>query len=209
MIPSKKDLEIILSTIEGFEKPKPELEQYVTPSDIAANLLWTAFMNGNIRKKIVVDLGCGTGIFVFGAALLEAKKVFGFDVDEDALKIARQSWEIIAGTKVPLTEVEFEKKDIKEVHQKCDTIIMNPPFGVQKRNADRIFLKKAFTLAKVVYSIHKAGSTNFLEKFAEDNGFSAAHIGTNVLKLPPTMKFHKERKHEVEISTWRFDKTGT
>ena len=86
MISSKKDLEIILSTIKGFEEPKPELEQYITPSDIAAELLWTANMDGNIVGKIVFELGCGTGIFSFGAALLGAKTVIGYDTDEKALK---------------------------------------------------------------------------------------------------------------------------
>ena len=48
MIPNKKSLEILLSSARGFEKPLPELEQYETPSDIAADLLWNAFMDGNI-----------------------------------------------------------------------------------------------------------------------------------------------------------------
>ena len=73
MISSKKDLEIILSTLKGFERPKPELEQYTTPSSLAAELLWQAYIDGNIEGKIVVDLGCGTGILALGAAILGAK----------------------------------------------------------------------------------------------------------------------------------------
>ena len=35
-------------------------------------------------------------------------------------------------------------------------MLQNPPFGVQKRGADRKFLKKALTTADTVYSLHKS-----------------------------------------------------
>ena len=190
--------------IKGFEKPKPELEQYITPSNIAAELLWTAHMDGNITGKIVLDLGCGTGIFSFGAALLGAKAVIGYDIDEKALEIAEENRKKISKTGIDMIHITFIKKDISEIDQKCDTVIMNPPFGVQRENADRIFLSKAFEISKTIYSIHKIESKLFLEKFARDNGFKSILIKEDEIPLGATMSFHKKRKYPIKVGLWKF-----
>ncbi|MCD6575652.1 MAG: 50S ribosomal protein L11 methyltransferase [Nanoarchaeota archaeon] len=204
MIPSKKDLAIILSTIEGFEEPVAEWEQYMTPSEIAAELLWIAYMDGNIKGKNVIDLGCGTGIFSFGAALLGAKSVVGYDIDGKAIEIAERNRKIIEGTKIPICEIRFIQKDVKDVNQKCDTVIMNPPFGIQKQGADRVFLEKAFEIAKNVYSIHKFGTEKFIEKFAGEHGFRAIQLTKRTINLKPTMGFHEEFKHPIKVMLWKF-----
>ena len=203
-IPSKKDLAIILSAIEGFKEPIAELEQYMTPSEIAAELLWIAFMDENIKGKEVIDLGCGTGIFAFGAALLGAKYVIGYDIDKKALKIARKNKKIIEGTKIPISKIRFIQKDVKDIKRKCDTVIMNPPFGVQKKGADRVFLKKAFEISKVVYSIHKQGSDKFLKAFSKEHGFKAIRLGKRTFVLKPTMHFHEKFRYPVKVTLWKF-----
>ncbi len=206
MIPSKKDLAIVLSTIEGFEEPKVEWEQYITPSEIAAELLWMAYMDGNIKDKDVIDLGCGTGIFSIGAALLGAKSVTGYDIDEKAIEIAKKNKKVVEETKIPVCEIKFVKKDIKVMTQKSDTVIMNPPFGIQKKGADRVFLEKAFELADNVYSVHKFGTENFIEKFAEEHNFNPFQLIQRTINLKPTMGFHDELKHPVKVMLWRFTK---
>lgn len=205
-ITSKKDLAIILSAIEGFEEPIAELEQYMTPSEIASEILWTALMDGNIRNKKVADMGCGTGIFSFGAALLEAKSVIGYDVDNKALEIAKKNMEIVKGTKIPITDITFLKKDVKDIDEKFDTVLMNPPFGVQKKGADKEFLEKAFKISKNIYSIHKFGNEEFIEKFAKDNRFRPFRITEKTINLKPMMHFHEEFKHPVKVMLWKFSK---
>ena len=59
----QKGLEIILQKVPTYERPNPLIEQYMTPANIAANIIFTAFQFGDIQDKKVVDLGCGTGIF--------------------------------------------------------------------------------------------------------------------------------------------------
>ena len=206
MIPSKKDLEIILSTIKGFQEPKPELEQYTTPSDISAELLWTAFMDGNIKDKVVADFGTGTGIFSFGAALLGAKFVYSYEIDLDALEIAKKNLKIIKKTQIPVCEIKFVKKEVEKVFKKADTVIMNPPFGVQVESADRPFLETAFKISNVVYSMHKADTDKFIRRFAEDHGFLAQNLGERELPLKATMEFHKKAKYPVKIAFWKFTK---
>ncbi|RJS82103.1 RNA methyltransferase, partial [Candidatus Bathyarchaeota archaeon] len=56
----KLDLEMLLSQVEPHPSPKPSLEQYTIPSDVAATILYVAaYMHNNIVGKTVLDLGCG------------------------------------------------------------------------------------------------------------------------------------------------------
>ena len=52
----KKELEIFLQKIPDFEKPKPTLEQYITPAEIAADIIFTAAQLGDIENKIILDI---------------------------------------------------------------------------------------------------------------------------------------------------------
>ena len=85
----KLELELLLSQIEPHPSPKPSLEQYTIPVDIAAVMLRiAAYTHGGIVGKTVLDLGCGTGRLALGAAFLGAKQVVGVDIDRDAAKVA-------------------------------------------------------------------------------------------------------------------------
>lgn len=156
----KKELEILLQKVSLPNKPVPHLEQYMTPANIAADILFTAHLFGDIENKIIIDLGCGTGIFSVGAILTGAKKVIGIDVDKDIIKIAKEYAE-----KNNL-KIEFRVQDVKDVDIKCDTVIMNPPFGAQKSNqkADRKFIEKGFEISQTIYSLHLKKTIPFLEK---------------------------------------------
>jgi rRNA N6-adenosine-methyltransferase METTL5 len=84
-----KKLEEYLQSIDAFERPKILLEQYLTPSHIASQLLFTIQNNyDDLDGKIVADLGCGTGMLSIGSAILGANHVIGFEIDEDAIEIA-------------------------------------------------------------------------------------------------------------------------
>jgi putative methylase len=156
----KKELEIYLQKIPSFKKPKPGLEQYVTSAGIVADIIFIAFQMGDIKNKIVIDLGCGTGIFSVGAYIAGAKKAIGIDLDKDAIKTAKKF------ANENKLNIEYFVKDIKDVDILSDTIIMNPPFGAQKSNinADRRFIEKAFEKANVIYSLHLTKTLPFIEK---------------------------------------------
>ena len=146
----QKELEIKLQKVPTYKRPNPFIEQYMTPAPIAADIIYTACQYKDIQGKKVLDLGCGTGIFSFGAKLTGAKEIIGVDLDVDAIKIAKMHAE------KENEEIEFIAKDVKDVDIKCDTVIMNPPFGAQKSNrwADRRFIEKGFEIANVIYSLH-------------------------------------------------------
>src|SRR5690349_10623903 len=81
----KAELERALERIPRHPSPHPELEQYRTPPAIAAALLLGAHADGAIVGKRVLDLGCGTGTFAIGAALLGARLATGVEVDSHAV----------------------------------------------------------------------------------------------------------------------------
>ena len=156
----QRQLEISLQQTPKPTAPIPQLEQYMTPATIAADVIYTAYHWGDIQDKIVVDLGCGTGIFAIGAYLMGAQKAMGFDVDPNVIAQAK---EYATKNKYP---IEFTVQDITAVQTSCDTVLMNPPFGAQKANlkADRKFIEKGFEIASVLYSFHLKKTIPFFEK---------------------------------------------
>jgi putative methylase len=198
----KKHLAMLLSRLKGFESPKPELEQYRTPGDVAAELLWLAYSLGDIEGKIVADLGAGTGVLGIGAALLGAEKVYAVEKDGKALEIAREN----ACSLGVEDKIEFINTDVSEFSGRVDTVVMNPPFGSQVKHADRPFLIKAFEISDVVYSIHlaKPEVRRFIEAFVSDMGISITHRVTLLFDIPAQFFFHRKRLERITIDLYRF-----
>ncbi|MCX8172882.1 MAG: METTL5 family protein [Archaeoglobaceae archaeon] len=196
----KKELEIALERLEGFRNPKIQLEQYVTPTKLAGFILTNAKLFGDL--EIVADLGCGTGILAIGSAMLGAHSI-GIEIDLDALKIAR------ANAKKMDVVVDFIACDVRELKlKKKVTVIMNPPFGIQRKHADRPFLEKAFEIAKVVYSIHSAESEAFVKKMAEEQGFKVTHLWKFMIPLKKSYSFHEKAFKFIPVEVFRIEKRG-
>lgn len=198
----KKELEMLLQKIPVFEKPSPKLEQYLTPAGIAADIVFIAHQFGDIEEKIVFDLGCGTGIFATGAILTGAKKVIGFDVDEKSIEIAKNHAEKNNYC------VKFEVKDILDIREKCDTVIMNPPFGAQKsdRKADRKFIEKGFEIACVIYSLHLSKTVPFIDKMVSSLGGKITYSKDYVFPIRYSYEFHEKKVVYYDVSMLRIIK---
>jgi putative methylase len=192
----QRKLEMILEQVKVFESPSAELEQYYTPAPIAARLLQFASLRGDIVDKRVVDLGCGTGILALGAALLGAFAT-GVDSDERALAIAR------ANAKMLNVKVAWLKSDVESIEGSYDTVVMNPPFGAQKRRSDRPFLRKALSIGQVIYLLHNAIVNDFVRRFVEPHSVTDAVS----VKLPiaHTFKFHKNEVRYVDAIIYRIE----
>lgn len=195
----KKELEIILQKIPAQKIPKASLEQYSTPASIASDILFTAFFLNDIKDKVVIDLGCGTGIFAIGAKLLGAKKVIGVDIDQNAVKIAREF------AKDLKLDIEIIIEDINKFSSKAQTVFQNPPFGSQNKHADRKFLKKAINTAPVIYTIHLLKTTPFIENFF---GNDARITLTKNYKFPikHTFSFHTKEYMEFNVTLFRIER---
>jgi len=192
---SKKSLEIILSRLKGFETSILGLEQFATPGNLAAELLWTAYMQGHIEKSVVADYGAGTGIIGIGALLLGAEKVIFIESDENAIIVLKEN---IKSLNIK-GNIEIVKGNVEEFSEKSDTVIMNPPFGAVKRNADRAFLVKAFENSGNIYSIHNANSGNFLSKLSKDYNFSFNIISQRNFSIKKTFAHHKKPKEDIKV----------
>ena len=195
----QKDLEIILQKVPTYERPNPLIEQYMTPANIAADIIFTAYQFGDIQDKKVVDLGCGTGIFSFGVKLVNAKEVIGIDIDKQCIEIAKNFAE------ENNEDIEFITKDVKDVDIKCDTVIMNPPFGAQKSNrwADRAFIEKGFEISNVIYSLHLSKTIDFIEKLVFSLDGEINFKKNYVFPVKHTFVFHEKKSAEFEISLLR------
>jgi putative methylase len=204
-ITKKRHLEMILQQIPSHKSPKVHLEQYSTPADIASEVLWNAYSLGDIKNKKVIDLGCGTGIFAIGAALLDAEEVKGIDVDQDAIEIAEDH-----ASKLGVDDVTiFFKDDVRDFNDKGNTVIQNPPFGAQKagiKNADRIFMKKAVECAPVIYSFHIKETELFVEKYFGSLGGFVTHKFYYSFNISKIYDFHQKDKINVDVVVFRIEK---
>ena len=202
---SKKELAVLLSKLEGFKGPKVRAEQYTTDAEVAAEVLWAAYMKGDIAK-VSVDLGSGPGMLGIGLLMLGAQKVYFVDFDQKAMEIAKSNVAKVKSEYNLTGEAVFRWQDIRDFNERVDFVIMNPPLGVKVRHADREFLKKAFEVGKVVYSFHKTESKKFLERFAKDNNFEITDVFDFNFPLKATMSFHSKRIKRISVSYLRFEK---
>jgi len=219
----KRHLEIMLSKVEPHPQPKAYLEQYTIPANLAAEILYmAAYANNDIIGKKIVDLGCGTGRLAIGAALLGAKDVVGVEIDKTAVKLA---WKSAAKLGVK-DKIQWLVADIDILHGVFDTVLQNPPFGVQKRKADRKFLQKSLEIAHRIYSLHKGENNKelvkmlkkrgtkvssvspspFLQSFIEKHGGKICAVYAMVMTIPYMFKFHKKRKHEFIVDLYIIDR---
>lgn len=126
-----RHLQSFLEQIDGFEKPKILLEQYITPPHLASHMLFTIQVNvirnknilfkhclqsqyGDVTGKLVADLGSGCGALALGAAVLEAGLVVGFEIDSDALQIFQKNLEFHE-----LNNVDVVQCDVLGLSEKC------------------------------------------------------------------------------------------
>jgi putative methylase len=190
----KKQLEIQLERLTGFSNPSAEKEQYATPASVAADLLYLAYLHGDL--ECVCDLGCGTGVLAIGSALLGAK-VVGVEIDPQSLRTAREN-----ATRLGV-EVDFIRGDANSVCLKgIKTVVMNPPFGAQKASmGDRAFLRKAVEIADVVYSIHNLGSEGFIRRIVEP--CTIEEIYRIKFPLKRCFAFHSKDVKIIEVELYR------
>jgi putative methylase len=220
----KLDLQLFLSQIESQPSPKANLEQYTISEAIAANMLYlAAYINDDIVDKTVLDLGCGTGRLGLGASYLGAQVVVGVDIDKTAIRTASKNSKK-AGSRV---NVEWVLGDIATIQGSFDTVLQNPPFGVQRRAADRRFLEKALEVGNAIYSLHnhpctdkrliqrlKANSGNllpaspslFIKRFVEHRHGVIKAVYSMPMAIPHMFDFHTKLKHDFVVDLYSIKK---
>lgn len=203
-----KKLEEYLQSVDGFEKPKVLLEQYKTPPHIASSLLFMIQNNHNdLAGKFIADLGCGTGMLSIGSAILGAEHVVGFDIDSEALNVAKNNVD-----EMEISTVDFVKCDVlsdlegSSWHKAFDTCLMNPPFGTKKNaGMDINFLKIGIHITRnVVYSLHKTSTRDYIQKKAKELKVEGKVIAELRYNIDSCYRFHKKTSVDIAVDVWRF-----
>ena len=202
---SKKDLELELSKLKNFESPSFELEQYATPSHIAAEWIWNMALKGEIAGRVILDAACGPGILGIGLLLMGAKKIFFVDKDQKALTICIENYNKIKG-EYDVGKAEFIHQDISLFDQQVDIVVQNPPFGTKNEHIDKVFLEKAFSVAPLVYSMHKYTTAKFVEAISKDFGFTITDLWRYEFPIKAVFKFHEKPVVKVDVGLWRMKK---
>jgi putative methylase len=215
----KLDLELFLSKIAPQPTPQVGLEQYTISESVASTMLYiAAYTNNDIVGKTVLDLGCGTGRLAIGASYLGAKTVVGIDVDKLAIKTAVKN-SLETGSS---ENVQWVNGDINSIIGNFDTVLQNPPFGVQKREADRAFLVKALEVGTSIYSLHNHPETDkrlikqlkssggflqvapspFLERFVSQHNGVVKAVYAMLMTIPRMFDFHTQLKHDFVVDLY-------
>jgi putative methylase len=205
---SKRSLATKLGVVAGFEDPRLALEQYPTPPDLAAHVVHLADLHGDIDGRTVLDLGTGTGMLALAAALRGPARVFGVELDRAALTTATANERRVAAS-APVHWVQADATRLPLDVPDPITVVMNPPFGAQdgSRNADRGFLATASRVATVSYSVHNAGSREFVEAFAADNGGEVTHAFAADFAIDATFDHHADESREIDAEVYRIEWT--
>jgi putative methylase len=219
----KLDLEKAISTVKPHPAPKAYLEQYTITPQVAAEVLYiAAYIHDDIIDKTIVDLGCGTGRLAIGAALLGAREAIGVDIDKTAVRLAQKNAEKMGVEEKTL----WIAADIDAIQGAFNTVLQNPPFGVQRRRADRKFIIKSLELGTRIYSLHKGGERNrefikrlrspgsrfmptqpspFLKSFIEKQGGEIRGVYAVLMEIPHMFDFHKKQKHRFVVDLYVID----
>ena len=204
-IRSQRDLEVQLSRLKNFENPSLELEQYATPSHIAAEWIWTMAMKREVAGKTILDAACGPGILGIGLLLMGARKVFFVDKDRGTMNSCVENYNQIK-EEYEVGEALFVTGDISTFDEQVDIVVQNPPFGTKTEHADKKFLEKALAIAVIVYSMHKYSTQRFVEAIAHDFGFTITDFWRFEFPIKAAFKFHEKPKVMIDVGLWRMEK---
>ena len=198
-----KNLISELQQVEPFSEPKVDLEQYSTSAEDAGNMFHSISQVINLKDSIIADLGCGTGILGIAAALCGCENVFLFDIDNDALDIAKQNiQELNLENNIQIIQADVNSLVVWErLHKYFDIVVTNPPFGIRShKGADIEFLKVASKICKnTIFSLHKLSTLNYLKKFYNKNNVKDINSFSMNYDLDKTYKFHKKDKKNIEV----------
>ncbi|WP_408071983.1 TaqI-like C-terminal specificity domain-containing protein [Butyrivibrio sp. JL13D10] len=153
-IPGEDTLGFVYISLKHLQTRK-SIGAYYTPGNIVQRLLGHLF-EANVladgQDKVILDPGCGSGNFLLCLPPgIPAKNIYGFDIDEMSVKLARLNLAL----KYKLPDANFWKEHITTTNflhmdpseKTFDIILGNPPWGSTFPDEERKFLKERFLVA--------------------------------------------------------------
>lgn len=130
-LPQQRDILGFIYQSLLLEGKKSQNGSYYTPSEIVDDIVKNYANNNNLK---ILDPCCGTGQFLlaFAENITEPNNIFGMDIDEMAVKIARLNLIIKFKDKVfePKIHCKNTLLDNELKNNKFDIIATNPPWGI-------------------------------------------------------------------------------
>lgn len=181
-----------LSEVEDFDNPRVELEQYKTPPELAADIVYSCYMQGNEK---IADLGTGTGILAIGASMT-GMEVTAVDVDSKALKQAKKNSEKLEAN------INLVQSDIDNFNEEgFDAVLMNPPFNVQSEEGPK-FWEKALQIGDSVYGVAGKGFRPRLKRLCNQYNHEIVACEAYTIGLPASYEFHTESSRETPVDVY-------
>jgi predicted RNA methylase len=229
-----KELEQNLQQVNDFEKPKIQLEQYITTPHLASRILFEIDQTfDDIDQKRLCDLGVGTGMLSIGCSMLGADYVLGVDMDSDALEICKSNLNQFEIENVDLIRADckelllsYEDKKRLEMFDAFDTVVMNPPFGTRSQRLqnddlpktslvnnlgiDMQFLKLASLFATgAIYSLNKSVTTNYIRTLSKSWNLSMQKLNSLKYNIPKVDSRNRSmasshQQKDIEVDLLRF-----
>jgi len=195
---------IIEEASPQIPNPNPILEQYTTPGDIAARLAVNIKIRG-LNNEWISDLGAGTCRLSLALSLVGVDKIIPVDADQRFAGLCIKSYERL-GLEPPTYITSWIKADEGPLKPgRIGIIVMNPPFGVQRRGADTEFLLYAMSLQPyMIYAILKTGNESYHNRLAEEKGYRHQVLYREWFPIPASMEHHYSRIRRVRVNVSLF-----
>lgn len=210
---NKKEIIFEIERTETFKDPKVQLEQYCIDAACAVDIIFFAgFEFNDINQKIIIDLGTGTGRLSIASTFFNPIYIFSIDIDFSALFILKKNIRALhLENKIFPVCADVKYFNISKSYLPRNlqiTTIMNPPFGVKKKTADRIFLECAFSFSDIIYSIHLDNKKvhNFISDFVRKNNWLIDFVLPFDMILERSFQFHKYKTKKINVNLYRFIK---
>ncbi|MAG73370.1 DNA methylase [archaeon] len=201
-IRTKKELAIFLSKLQSFEKPSFALEQYETPSEIAATWIWDMAMKSEVAGKTILDAASGPGILGIGLLLLGARKIYFVDKDPDVMQTCIENYNNVK-KEYEIGDAEFITEDISLFDEQVDVVVQNPPFGTKEKHVDKKFLETAFRSSNIVYSMHKYSTKKFVEAVSRDHNFKIVENWRFEFGIKKKFSHHTKPVKYIDVGLWK------
>ena len=99
--------------------------------------------------------------------------------------------------------VEFRVREVEGFVGSADFVVMNPPFGAQRKGADRPFWDAAFTTARrAILAFALAESRTFIARRAVARSAHIVATRPVLWELPRTFAHHSRRRVPLDVDLW-------
>lgn len=189
------------SSRDSLKYNKRVLEQYPTPTSLAAHMVWVAYMKNKLVDKTILDMGCGNGILTIASLIAGARRGVCLDIDDEilseAIRIINERYREFSYRVVFVNSDAVESKLAN-----IDTVVMNPPFGIARSNRgiDLRFLRNALRNSRYVFSLHKysEGLVRIVNNLVELGEAELDWLEELYLEIPMIYPRHRRKTYRVK-----------